>query len=74
MITPHVQCCCPECVTKRKALVRANHPILSRMHEEPAPSFIPVEQALCMALEEEADLNMRLTQVRADIRYLRDCL
>jgi hypothetical protein len=38
-----------------------------------APTLIPVDQALAMALEERDDLRMRLTMVESDIKILRDC-
>ena len=73
MITPHPQCCCPECVTARRAMLLRTHPIHARRDEDVAPTLIPVDQALAMALEERDDLRMRLTMVESDIKILRDC-
>ncbi len=67
---PHDDCS-PESVNARRNLLRANHPLHNR--EEPAPTRIPVEQALCMCLEEREDLRARLAMVEADIKALRDC-
>lgn len=73
MITPHVQCCCPDCVAIRRAFVARTHPLHARRDEDVAPTLIPVDQALAMALEERDDLRMRLTMVESDIKILRDC-
>ena len=73
MITPHVQCCCDECVAARRAMLLRTHPIHARRDEDVAPTLIPVDQALAMALEERDDLRMRLAQVDSDIKVLRDC-
>jgi len=62
-----------EQVAARRAMVRQTHPILSRMREEPAPSLIPIEQALAMELEARDDLRARLAICEANIKVLRDC-
>jgi len=73
MITPHVQCCCADCAAARRAFVVRTHPLHARRDEDVAPTLIPVDQALAMALEERDDLRMRLAQVDSDIKVLRDC-
>ncbi len=73
MSPPHSQCCCPECVSSRHAMLLRTHPIHARRDEDIPPSLIPVDQALAMALEERDDLRMRLTMVESDIKILRDC-
>lgn len=66
-------CPCALCVDGRRAMVRASHPIMKARLEDPAPAMIPVSQALAMELEAEEDLEIRLAQVKANIRALRDC-
>ena len=73
MITPHVQCCCPDCVAIRRAFVARTHPLLRAKAEEPGPSLIPADQALAMELETRDDLRARLAICRANIKVLRDC-
>ena len=73
MTAPHTQCCCPECVASRRSMLLRTHPIHARRDEDVAPTLIPVDQALAMALEERDDLRMRLTMVESDIKILRDC-
>jgi len=72
MHIPHDDCS-PESVAARRLLVLQNHPIHAKRDADPAPTRIPVEQALCMALEEREDLRARLAMVEADIKVLRDC-
>lgn len=73
MTHTETQCCCDECVEARRAMLLRTHPIHARRDEEVAPTLIPVDQALAMALEERDDLRMRLTMVEGDIKILRDC-
>ena len=73
MITPHVQCCCDECVAARRAFVARTHPLLRARTEEPGPSLIPADQALAMRLEDEDELEEMLANTRAEIKILRDC-
>ncbi len=73
MITPHVQCCCPDCVAIRRAFVARTHPLLRAKAEDPGPSLIPADQALAMRLEDREILRGMLAQVESDIRNLRDC-
>ena len=73
MITPHVQCCCRDCVTARRAFVLRTHPLLRAKAEEPGPSLIPADQALAMRLEDEEELEEMLANTRAEIKILRDC-
>lgn len=73
MTAPHTQCCCDECVAARRSMLLRTHPIHARRDEDVAPTPIPVEQALAMALEERDDLLMRLSMVESDIKILRDC-
>ena len=73
MITPHVQCCCRDCVTARRAFVLRTHPLLRSKAEEPGPSLIPADQALAMRLEDEDELEEMLANTRAEIKILRDC-
>lgn len=73
MITPHVQCCCPDCVAIRRAFVVRTHPLLRARAEEPGPSLIPVDQALAMRLEDEEELVEMLANTRVEIKILRDC-
>ena len=73
MITPHVQCCCRDCVTARRAFVARTHPLLRAKAEEPGPSLIPADQALAMELEARDDLRARLAICEANIKVLRDC-
>ena len=73
MITPHVQCCCDQCVEARRAMLLRTHPIHARRDEDVAPTPIPVEQALAMRLEDREILRGMLAQVESDIRALRDC-
>ena len=60
MITPHVQCCCRDCVTARRAFVLRTHPIHARRVEDVAPTLIPVPQAIAMEMETIEDLEKRL--------------
>ena len=69
----HTQCCCHECAAARHSLVLRTLPIHARRDEDVAPTLIPVDQALAMALEERDDPRMRLAQVDSDIKVLRDC-
>jgi hypothetical protein len=65
---------CPGyCETIRHNMVLQNHPILSHMHDEPKPSFIPIPEALAMALEEKENLQARLLVLHSNIKSLRDC-
>ena len=73
MITPHVQCCCADCVAARRAYVVRTHPLLRARAEEPGPSLIPADQALAMRLEDEEELEGMLASTRAEIKILRDC-
>lgn len=73
MITPHSQCCCPDCVAIRRAFVARTHPLLRARTEEPGPSPIPADQALAMRLEDEDELEEMLANTRAEIKILRDC-
>ncbi len=73
MITPHSQCCCPDCVAIRRAFVVRTHPLLRARAEDPGPSLIPVDQALAMRLEDEEELEVLLASTRAEIKILRDC-
>lgn len=73
MITPHVQCCCDECVAARRAFVARTHPLLRARTEESGPSLIPADQALAMRLEDEDELEEMLANTRAEIKILRDC-
>lgn len=72
-INHHEQCKCDECVASRRAMLLRTHPIHAKRDEDVAPTLIPVDQALAMALEERDDLRMRLAQVDSDIKVLRDC-
>jgi hypothetical protein len=54
-------------------MVKASHPILAHMHDEPLPTLIPVDQALAQALEQRDDLQRQLLEVQADVKSLRDC-
>lgn len=69
----HQNCCCPDCAAARRIMVQNSHPILGRMHEEPAPTLIPVAQALAMELEVIEDLEARLAVARQNVKALRDC-
>lgn len=73
MITPHAQCCCPECVAARRSMLLRTHPIHARRDEDIPPSLIPVDQALAMRLEDEEELEVLLASTRAEIKILRDC-
>jgi hypothetical protein len=73
MITPHAQCCCPDCVAIRRAFVARTHPLLRAKAEEPGPSLIPADQALAMRLEDREELRQRLASLEAEIKILRDC-
>ena len=73
MITPHVQCCCRDCVTARRAFVVRTHPLHARRDEDVAPTLIPVDQALAMELEIIEDLEGRLAIAHQNVRALRDC-
>jgi len=73
MITPHVQCCCPDCVAIRRAFVARTHPLHARRDEDVAPTLIPVDQALAMELEIIEDLEGRLAIAHQNVRALRDC-
>lgn len=57
----------------RRAMLLRTHPIHARRDDDVAPTLIPVDQALAMALGERDDLRMRLAQVDSDIKVLRDC-
>ena len=72
MITPHVQCCCPDCVAIRRAFVVRTHPLLRARAEEPGPSLIPVDQALAMEMETIEDLTARLAIANHNLKALRD--
>ena len=73
MITPHVQCCCRDCVTARRAFVLRTHPLLRAKAEEPGPSLIPTDQALATYLEMEEEGKARLAEIQNAIAILRDC-
>jgi hypothetical protein len=73
MITPHVQCCCDECVSARRAFVLRTHPLLRAKAEEPGPSLIPADQALATYLEMEEEGKARLAEIQNAIAILRDC-
>ena len=73
MITPHVQCCCPDCVAIRRAFVVRTHPLLRAKAEEPGPSLIPADQALATYLEMEEEGKARLAEIQNAIAILRDC-
>ena len=73
MIPPHSQCCCPECVSARRAMLLRTHPIHARRDEDVAPTLIPVDQALAMELEIIEDLEERLAIAHQNVRALRDC-
>jgi len=73
VITPHVQCCCRDCVTARRAFVVRTHPLHARRDEDVAPTLIPVDQALAMELEIIEDLEGRLAIAHQNVRALRDC-
>lgn len=65
---------CPGiCARIRHQMVMENHPILAKMHETPAPTMIPVEQALAMDLEARDQYRQRLAEIEAEIKILRDC-
>jgi hypothetical protein len=65
---------CPDyCSRIRKIMIRRAHPLIAKGDEEPAPSLIPVEQALAMELEARDDLRARLAICEANIKVLRDC-
>lgn len=66
-------CACSICVAERKVMVRSSHPLMKKRNEDPAPAMIPIAQALAMKLEAKEDLEIRLAQVKANIRALRDC-
>lgn len=66
-------CACGICVAERKVMVRSSHPLMRKQGEDPAPAMIPISQALAMELEAEEDLEIRLAQVKANIKALRDC-
>ena len=72
MITPHVQCCCPDCVAIRRAFVVRTHPLLRARAEEPGPSLIPADQALAMEMETIEDLTARLAIANHNLKALRD--
>lgn len=72
MHIPHDDCS-PESVAARGLLVKSTHPLHKNREEDPLPTRIPAEQALCMCLEEREDLRARLAMVEADIRALLDC-
>lgn len=72
MITPHVQCCCPDCVAIRRAFVVRTHPLLRARAEEPGPSLIPVPQAIAMEMETIEDLTARLAIANHNLKALRD--
>ena len=73
MIAPHPQCCCPECVSARRAMLLRTHPIHARRDEDIPPSLIPVDQALAMRLEDREELRQQLASLEAEIKILRDC-
>ena len=65
---------CPDyCSRIRKIMIRRAHPPMAKGDKEPAPTLIPVGQALAMELETEEDLKALLAICRAKIRDLRDC-
>lgn len=66
-------CACGICVAERKVMVRSSHPLMKKRDEDPAPAMIPISQALALELEAQEDLEIRLAQVKANIRALRDC-
>lgn len=66
-------CACSICAAERKSMVRSSHPLMKKQGEDPAPAMIPISQALAMELEARYDLEIRLAQVNANIRILRDC-
>ena len=72
MITPHVQCCCRDCVTARRAFVLRTHPIHARRDEDVAPTLIPVPQAIAMEMETIEDLEKRLAIANHNLQVLRD--
>lgn len=73
MTEKHQNCACERCVAARRSMLLRTHPIHARRDEDVAPTLIPVDQALAMALEERDDLRMRLARVDSDIKVLRDC-
>jgi hypothetical protein len=66
-------CACPDCVAARNKMVRESHPLMQKRAGDPAPTMIPISQALAMELEAKEELESRLAQVKANIRNLRDC-
>ena len=72
MITPHPQCCCPECVSARRAMLLRTHPIHARRDEDVAPTLIPVPQAIAMEMETIEDLEKWLAIANHNLQVLRD--
>ncbi len=72
MITPHVQCCCDQCVAARRSMLLRTHPIHARRDESPAPTLIPVPQAIAMEMETIEDLTARLAIANHNLQVLRD--
>jgi hypothetical protein len=54
-------------------MVRSTHPLMQKRADGPAPTMIPISQALAMELEAKEEIEARLAQVKANIRALRDC-
>jgi len=65
--------CTAQEVEARRLMVLQTHPLHYKRDEDPVPARIPIDQALCMCLEERDDLRARLATVEADIKALRDC-
>ena len=72
MIAPHPQCCCPECVSARRAMLLQTHPIHARRDEDVALTLIPVPQAIAMEMETIEDLEKRLAIANHNLQVLRD--
>jgi len=68
---PHDDCS-PESVEARRNLLRANHPLHNR--EEPAPTRIPVEQAIAQLSEAKECYEKRLAEIDVELKILRDCV
>lgn len=71
--TPHDDCS-PDSVAARRLLLLANHPLHSRKDEEPAPTRIPVEQAIATLEEAKDCYEQRLAEIETELRILRDCV
>ncbi|MCK9571102.1 hypothetical protein M0R72_19290 [Candidatus Pacearchaeota archaeon] len=69
MHIPHDDCS-PESVEARRNLLRANHPLHNK--EGPAPTRIPVEQAIAQLAEAKECYEQRLAEIETELKILRD--